>query len=153
MLLGRETMTNLDSVLKSKDITLLFNTLSRFVIVSLPRSMTVILLLLFYILQHLLLPWHYSIHVLTHSVLTLCNLIRYVYYYPHFTDEETKEQRCGICQETSRNGISRRASLKRTGEGITEVGQGQGVAWALGVGSHSPSVRGDRRRKQGYWMQ
>ena len=40
------------------------------------------ILLLFYILQHLLLHWHCSMHVLTHSILTLCNLIRYVYYMP-----------------------------------------------------------------------
>jgi len=99
--------------------------------------MTVIVLLLFYILQHLLLPWHCSIHVLTHSILTLYNLIRYVYYYPHFTDEETKEQRCGICQETSRNGISRRASLKRTCERIIYRG-GAGTGGGLGTRSKQP---------------
>ena len=53
--LGRKTMTNLDSILKSRDITLpakvrlikavLFNMLSRFVIVFLPRS------------THLLISW------------------------------------------------------------------------------------------------
>ena len=38
LLLGRKAMTNLDSILKSRDITLLFNILSRLVIALLPRS-------------------------------------------------------------------------------------------------------------------
>ena len=43
LLLGRKAMTNLDSIFKSRDITLLtksllFNILSRFVIAFLPRS-------------------------------------------------------------------------------------------------------------------
>ena len=38
LLLGRKTVTNLDSVLKSRDITLLFNTFARFVITFLLRS-------------------------------------------------------------------------------------------------------------------
>ena len=36
--LGRKAMTNLDSILKSRDVTLLFNMLSRLVITFLPRS-------------------------------------------------------------------------------------------------------------------
>ena len=38
LLLGRKVMTNLDSIFKSRDITLLLNMLSRLVIAFLPRS-------------------------------------------------------------------------------------------------------------------
>ena len=45
LLLGRKAMTNLDSIFKSKVMSLLFNALSRFVKVFLPRS------------KHLLISW------------------------------------------------------------------------------------------------
>src|SRR5574340_285014 len=45
LLLGRKVMTNLDSIFKTRDITLLFNMLSRLVIFFLPRS------------KHLLISW------------------------------------------------------------------------------------------------
>ena len=45
LLLGRKVMTNLDSILKSRVMSLLFNTLSRLVIAFLPRN------------KRLLIPW------------------------------------------------------------------------------------------------